>query len=144
MPPADRTCVSFANFSQVDETGLVVSAGLYAAQVNVVAVPPPAVLAPPQCLVGEHVDLDADRADRAARGAEGLADLLLLGRAKVLTEGLEELHLVEPVVAAHQGEDDAVVGHDRHRLRSSARIDAEELGDALDRPLAGRLDLLRL
>ena len=60
----------------------------------------------------------------------------------VLAERLEQLHLVEPVVAAHEREDDAAVGHDRHRLRRRAGIHAEKLRDVLDRALLRRLDLL--
>src|SRR6184192_232485 len=144
MPAAIGTCVSFANFSQIREAGLVVAAGLDTAEVDVVAVGADHVLALAQRLVRDHLDRGADRAYRAAGGPEGLADLLLLGRPEVLAEGLEELHLVEPVVAAHQGENDTPVGHDGHRLRRRTRVDAEELREALDRPLPGRLDLMRL
>src|SRR6188508_3232325 len=102
MPAATRTCVSFANFSKIREPRLVVTAGLDAAEVEVVAVGADHVLALAERLVGDHVDRDADRSDRAARGPEGVADLLLLGGTEVLAESLQELHLVEPVVAAHE------------------------------------------
>src|SRR4029450_4280558 len=144
MPATVRTCVSFANFSQIREPGLVVAAGLDTAEMDVVAVSADHVLALAQRLVRDHLDRDADRADRAAAGAEGLADLLWFCRPEVLTEGLEELHLVESVVAAHQGENDTPVGHDGHRLRGGTAVDTEELRDVLDRPLPGRLDLPRL
>src|ERR671937_2499067 len=106
IPAAGRTCVSFANFSQIGEPGLVVAACLDAAEVDVVAVGADDVLPLAQRLVGDHLHSGADRADRAALGAEGLADLLLLGWPEVLAESLQELHLVEAVVAAHQGEND--------------------------------------
>src|SRR5215218_420329 len=144
MPTAGRTCVSFANLSQIREPRLVVAAGLDTAKVDVVAVRADHVLALAQRLVCDHLDRDPDRTDRAAVGAEGLANLLWFCRPEVLAEGLEELHLVEPVVAAHQGEDDTSVGHDGHRLRSGTGVDPEKLRDVLDRPLPGRLDLLRL
>ena len=75
-------------------------------------------------------------------GAEGLADLLGLGRPEVTAERREELHLVEPVVAAHEREHEPLVRDDRHRLRGRARVDAEELRDVLDRPLPRSLHLL--
>src|SRR5919202_940910 len=100
MPAALRTCVSFANFSQIREPRLVVAPGLDAAKVNVVAVGADHVLPLAQRLVRDHLDGDPDRADRAALGPEGLADLLLLGRPEILPESLQKLHLVEPVVAA--------------------------------------------
>src|SRR5437762_13624032 len=99
MPATVRACVSFANFSQIREPGLVVTAGLDTAEVDVVAVGADHVLALAERLVRDHLDRNADRADRAAGGPECLVDLLLLGRPEVLAEGLEELHLVEPVVA---------------------------------------------
>src|SRR5512133_121669 len=144
MPAAVRTCVSFANFSQIEKARRIVAASLDATEVIVVAVRAHDVLALAQGLVREHLDRCAYRPDRPAGSSEGLADLVLLGGPEVLAEGLEELHLVEPVVAAHQGEHDAPVGHDRHRLRRGTGVDAEELGDILDRPLSGRLDLLWL
>src|SRR3954469_8297002 len=101
MPAAARTCVSRANFSQVGEAGLEVAAGLHAAQVPVVAVRADHVLAVAERLVGDHLDGRANRPDRAAVGAEGLADLLRLGRPEVPAEHGQELHLVEPVVAAY-------------------------------------------
>ena len=144
MPATVRACVSFANFSQIREPGLVVTAGLDTAEVDVVAVGADHVLALAQRLVRDHLDRGADRADRAAGGPEGLADLLLLGRPEVLAESLEELHLVEPVVATHECENEPPVGHDRHRLRGRPRVDSEELRNTFDRPLPGRLDRLRL
>src|SRR3954469_12745023 len=102
MPAAARTCVSFANFSKIGEPGLEVASGLHPAEVDVVAVGGDHVLAFAQRLVGDHVDRYPDRADRAARRAERLPNLLLLGRTELLAQRLEELHLVEPVVAAYQ------------------------------------------
>src|ERR1041385_3135067 len=126
MPSAIRTCVSFANFSQIREPRLVVTAGLDAAEVDVVAVGADDVLALAQRLVRDPLDRRADRADRAPFRSEGPLDLLLLGRPEVLAEGLEELHLVEPVVAAHERENDAPVGHDGHGLCRGASFRSEE------------------
>ena len=88
MPAALRTCVSFANFSQIREPGLVVTAGLDTAEVDVVAVGADHVLALAQRLVRDHLDRGADRADRAAGGPESLTDLSRLGRPEVLAESL--------------------------------------------------------
>src|SRR4029453_5925262 len=118
MPAAGGTCVSFANFPQGDEPGLVVTARLDTAEMDVVAVGDHHVLALAERLVRDHLDRGADRADRAAAGAERLADLLRFCRPEVLAESLEQLHLVESVVAAHQGENDTSARPDGHRLRS--------------------------
>jgi hypothetical protein len=144
MPSVARTCVAFANFSQIGEASLEIAARLDAAKVPVVPVRAHDVLPFPQCVVCNHLDRHADRADRATLGAEGLADLLLLGRPEVLAQGGQELHLVEPVVTAHERKHHAAVRDDGHRLRRRPRVDAEELGDAFDRPLSRSLDLLRL
>src|SRR4051812_11829634 len=100
MRAAARTCVVFANFSKIGKAGLEVASSLDAAEVCVVAVGADHVLAFAQRFVGDHVDRDTDRADRAARGAKGLLDLGLLRRTELLAERLEKLHLVQPVVAA--------------------------------------------
>src|SRR2546421_6306680 len=112
MPAAASTCVSFANFSQVGEARLVIPPRLDAAEMPVVAVCADDVLAFAKRLVGDHLDAGADRTDRAAFGAESLADLLLLCRAKVFAERGQQLHFVEAVVAAHQREQHAPVRDD--------------------------------
>src|SRR5215210_1875391 len=137
MPAAAQTCVSFANFAQVGEPRLVVPAGLNASEVDVVAVGADDVLTLAQRFIREHVDRGPDRSDRAAAGTERLADLLWLRRPEVLPERLEKLHLVEAVVAAHEGEDDAPAGDDGHRLGGGPRVETEELRHGLDRPLPG-------
>ena len=64
------------------------------------------VLARPQRLVGEHVDGDTDRADRATARAEDRPDLLV-GRGPVsLAQGGHELLLAQPVIAADQRQDE--------------------------------------
>src|SRR4051812_16680353 len=98
MPAAARTCVSGANFSQIGEAGLEVPAGLDAAKVDVVTVGADDVLAFAQRLVGDHLDLGADRTDRAAARAEGLADLVGFRGTEVVAKLGEQLHLVQPVV----------------------------------------------
>src|SRR3954462_15044772 len=132
MRAAGRTCVSFAYFSQIREPRLVVTAHLHAPEVDVVAIGADDVLALSQRLVRDPVDRDADRADRTPARAESLTDLVGLGRPEGLAEGLQEFHLVETVVAAHEGEDDVPVRHDGHRLRGGTRIDAQKLRDGLD------------
>src|SRR5919201_3684552 len=112
MPSAARTYVSFANFSQVREAGLVVAACLHAEQVRVVSVGTYDVLPLTQRLVGDHLDAGADGPDRASFGTERLADLPVLGRPEVLAQHGQELHLVESVVAAHEREHDPAVRDD--------------------------------
>ena len=109
---------------------------------DVVAVGADHVLALAQRLIGQHLDRRADRPDRAAVGAEGLADLLGLRGPEVPAERREELHLVEPVVPAHEREHEPLVRDDRHRLRGGALVHAQELRDVLDRPLVRGLHLL--
>src|SRR6185312_15235411 len=116
MPTAARTCVSGPNFSQVGEARLEVPSGLDASQVPVVAVGADDVLAFSKRLVREHGDRRTDRADGAAVGTEGFADLLRLSGPEVAAERCEELHLAEAVVAPDECEQQALVGHDRHRL----------------------------
>src|ERR671936_1429774 len=99
MPAAARTCVSFANFSQIGEARLEVTAGLDAAQMPVVPIRPYDVLALAKRLVSDHLDRGADGPDRAALGAERLSNLGLLGRSEVLAERRQQLHLVEAIIA---------------------------------------------
>src|SRR5215210_172324 len=144
MRVAVRTCVSFANFSQVGEPRHEVAAGLDTAEVDVVAVGADDVLALAERLVREHLDRGPDGADRAAPRAEGLTDLLLFGWPEIFTQSLKQLHFVEAVVAAYQRQYDPPIGDDGHRLRSRTRVDAEKVRDVLDRALPRRLDLLGL
>ena len=58
--------VAFARLAQVGEARLEVTARLNAAEVEVVAVRTDDVLALLERLVCDHLDRDADRADRAA------------------------------------------------------------------------------
>src|SRR5512133_2147348 len=143
MPTAARTCVSGPNFSQISKARLEVASSLDASQVPVVAVGADDVLAFAKRLVREHGDRHTDRADGATVGTEDFTDLLRLSGREVAAERREELHLAETVVAADEREQQALVGHDRHRLRGRALVDAQELRDRLDRALPRRLHLLR-
>ena len=84
-----------------------------------------------------------DRAERARIGAERLAGSRPRspGGSRCPSAALE-LRLVEPVVAADEREHDACrpAFDDRHRLRRRRRVDAEQLGERLDRrrPRASR------
>src|SRR5207253_11228523 len=79
-------------------------------------------------LVGDRLALEADRAERAGVGAERQADLVLGRRPEVGAEHTQQLRLVEPIVAADEGEHERAAGlHDRHRLRRRGLVDAEEL-----------------
>src|SRR5438270_4732716 len=104
MPAAARTCVSGANFSQVDESSLKIPLRRDAPEVPAVAVRAHDILAFAQSLVREHVDRGVARSDRAALGAEDLADLLLFGQPEVGPELCQELLLVQPVVAPDERE----------------------------------------
>src|SRR5262249_60186696 len=121
LPAALRTCVSCATLSKIREPRLVVAAGLDAAEVDVVTVRADDVLSLAQRLVGDHVDRDPDRADRAAACAERLADLLRLCGTERLAELRQKLHLVESVVTANEREHDPPVRNHGHRLRGCAR-----------------------
>ncbi len=94
-------------------------------------------------VVRDDADAGADRPDRPGVGPEGRPDLVRLSRPERLAEGALRLQLVQPVVAAHEREHDLAADNDRHRLRRRRRVDAEELGQALDRRDPRRLDLLR-
>ena len=88
--------------------------------------------------------VDADRADRAAACAEGLADLLGLGRPEVLAEpgsSFISFRRSSPRTSASTSLSPATTGI---AFAVARGIDAEKLRDRLDRPLAQRLHLLRL
>ena len=59
-----------------------------------------------------------------------------------IAEHRRELRLLEAVVAAHEGQHDRPAEHDRHGLRRRGGVDAQELGQSLDRPDARCLDLV--
>ncbi len=63
MPAAARTCVAFANFSQIGEAGLEIAPGLHSAQVPVVPVCADDVLALAKRLVRDHLDSSSDGPD---------------------------------------------------------------------------------
>ena len=100
-------------------------------------------LALPERFVGNHLDRDPDRADRARIGAEGLPDLVLGRGSEGPTERLGHLALVEAVVSPDEAEHDLAFHDNGHRLRRRCRIDAQELRDVLDRRHAGSLHRLR-
>ena len=76
-----------AGLADVGERRLVVAARLDAAQVPAVLVRAGDVLALAERLVGDDLDVDSDRAERAATGAERSADLVVRRRPE---RGLEE------------------------------------------------------
>src|SRR5207237_9090021 len=94
--------VALAHLADVGEARLVVPPRLDAAQVPAVAVRAGHELPLAQGLVGDDLDGDADRPERAAAGAERAPDLVLLGGPKHALQRRLELHVVEPVVAAHE------------------------------------------
>src|SRR6266700_2020013 len=112
-----RAGVAVLRLPDVDEGWVVVAAGLDAAEVPSVLVGACDVLALPECLVRDHVDLDADRPEGASARPEGVANLLVRrGPEGRLEEGLELLR-TEPVVAADEREHEPVARDDRERLR---------------------------
>src|SRR5207237_6709988 len=98
-----------ARLADVGNTRLEVAPVLDAAQVPAGAVCAGDELARAQRLVGDHVALEADGAERARVCAESGADLLLGRRAEIGAQGGGELRRLEPVVAAHEREDDGAV-----------------------------------
>ena len=72
-----RARVAVLRLADVGEGRLVVAAGLDAAEMLAVLVRAGDVLALAERLVGDHLDVDADRAERAAARAERAADLLV-------------------------------------------------------------------
>ena len=101
-------------------------------------------LALAQRLVGDDADADPDGPDRAGIGAEGDPDLRRLRRPERPPQRLLGLQLVQAVVAAHDREHHPallVLRHHDHGLGRQALVDAEELGQAGDRPDAGRVHL---
>ena len=79
---AVRAGVALARLAQVGEARLEVAPGLDAAQVPAVAVRAGDELPVAQRLVGDDLALEADRAERAAGGAERGADLVVGRRAR--------------------------------------------------------------
>jgi hypothetical protein len=105
----------------------------------------PSRFAPANRLVRNHLAAEADRAERPAGGAECRADLVVSRGARGAAECGGKLVRLEPVVAAHEREDNgAVVFRDRHRLRGRSGIDAEKLCERLAGGDPGRRDLLGL
>ena len=95
-----------------------------------------------QGLVGEDRAREPDRPDGARIGAKPLLDLVAGRRPEAAAESGLHLRLLEPVVAAHEREDErAVLRHDRHRLRRRGRVDPEELCKPVD---GGRARCLHL
>src|SRR5207248_10387707 len=78
-----RARVALSGRAQVRPPGLVVAAGLDAADVDAAPVGPRHELALAQRLVGHHLAGEAERPDRAGIGAERGADLVLGRRAEV-------------------------------------------------------------
>jgi hypothetical protein len=116
---------------------------LDAAQVPAGAVRAGHELPAPKRLVGHDLAAEADGPNRARVRAERRLDLLHGRRPVVGVERLEELRLLEAVVAADEREHERpVVLHDGHRLRRRRRVEPEVLRQRLDRLDAGRLDLL--
>ena len=93
-------------------------------------------------LVGHDLALEPHRAERAARGAERLTDLLVGRRPGRLSKRGVELVRLEAIVAANKCQHNHSIrtGHG-HRLGRCGRIDPEELGKRLDRGRSGSLHL---
>ena len=97
--------------------------------------------------VGDHADrpLRADRAEEAGLAAEVVEDFRLAGHAVVGHAGhLLKLDLVDLVVAAHQRQHEAVLGHQRHRFHGALQRQAEQRGHVLAGFLGGRGDLAQV
>ena len=76
--------------------------------------------------------VDADRADEPD-GSDLLGDLRRGGGTPGLAEGVGQLDLVDPVVAAHKDDyEAAVLGDHGERLEQGAGRDAERVGDLGD------------
>src|SRR5207244_13018438 len=75
------------------------------------------VLALAERLLGDHLDIDTDRAERASSRSEGGTDLVLGRRPERRLEERLELLGAEPVVTAHEREHEPVAGDDRERFR---------------------------
>ena len=142
LAAALSTAVARIRLPDVFKARLVVTAGLHSTQMPAVAIRSCDELAHLQRLVRNHLDVDSHRPERAAPGAERLADLVLGRRPEGTLQGRRELLLAEPVVAAHQRQHDAVSHDDGHRLRGCRRIDLQELGEPFDGRDARRLDFL--
>src|SRR6185437_2652013 len=99
------------------EGRFVVTARLDPAEMLAVLVRAGDVLALAKRLVGDHLEVDADRAQGASPCTECGADLLVGRRAERALEERLELLGAEPVVAADEREDEPVARHDGERLR---------------------------
>src|SRR4029079_13458575 len=102
--PTGRTRIPLPRLPQVGEARLEVASGLHAEEMPAGAVRTGDELALAQRVVGDHLAVEADRAERARIGAERGANLVLGRRAEVGAERGQHLHLLEPVVAAQQTE----------------------------------------
>src|SRR5206468_312098 len=112
-----RACVAGLRLPDVEERRLVVATRRDAAEVPAVLVRARHVLTLAERFVGNDLDVDPDRAERAAAGAERVADLVVCRRAKRALEERLELLGAEPVVSAYEREDEPVAGHDGERFR---------------------------
>jgi hypothetical protein len=101
-PAAGRTAITLLRLADIGEPRLEVAAELDAAEVPARAVRAGDELATRERLVGDHLAVEADGAERSGIRAERRADLVVAGRAQLLAHGGEELGLLEPVVAAHE------------------------------------------
>ena len=120
---AFRASVALARLPDVRDARLEVAPLLDAAQVPAGPVRAGDELTRAERLVGDDLSLEADRAERARVRAERGADLFLGRRAKIGAQRGREFRRLEPVVAAHEREDDGAVRNDGHRLRGRGRID---------------------
>ena len=121
--------------ADVREPRLEVAAVLDAAQVPAGAVGARDELSLAQRLVGDDLALRS-RPGRASRGRRRTASRISssVDWRKALPESGRELRLLEPVVAPDEREHDRPVElRHRHRLRRRRRVDAEELGELVDR-----------
>src|SRR6476660_5677882 len=138
-----RTGIARLRLADVGERGLVFASRLDAAQVPAVFVRAGHVLALAQRLVGDDLDLAADRAHRAAPGTEGGADLGFRRRREGRLEDRLELLGAEPVITADERKYEPVADAHGERLRRRRLGDPEERRELLDRPDARRLDAFR-
>ena len=139
---AHGTGVARLRLANVREGRVEVASRLDAAEVPAVTVRTGNELTFPQRLVGNHFDRDVQRPDRAAVCTEGLANLVIRRRPEGRLEDRHQLLFAQAVVSADEREHQPVADDDRHRLRRRRAVDAEELGECLDRRHAWRLHLL--
>ena len=107
LPPQFGQVSPSCGRAQVGESRLEVAPGFDAAQMPAVAVGAGDELTLAQRLVGDDPPLEADRPERAAARAEGLADLVLGRRPRPHAERGIELRGLDAVVAADEREHDA-------------------------------------